>query len=430
VPGYFIMLWGVTRLFGNSELVLRLPSALAGAAAVVGVWAIGRALKRETAAILAAVLMALSPLAVFWSQQVKPEALAVTIAVWSSFLLLAAWRRGGTRWWVAYSLLNVVGLYVFYFHFFVLAAHSVVILAWHARRREWAAALRWLALQCLVCATLAPWLVLALTRGLFGEVAKSHAQMPLSLGQYALESAYGLLAGQPYGGPLGAAVLVLMATLIAVALLRLRRNALTFELSVLGAWLVVPLAALYVLQLIVPTYETRYLLMVIPAFCLVLGISLEELLKSRTLLRLAAVVSTCFVVVFWLRMDIQFYETPLYAHGFREAATYFVNHREDNGIILGLRGEYEMYAYDYYLREPGHYVTTSLPTISDQLRTLKDAGYRGIWLTSYTVGQRLDIEDPLEAVASSTEQLTDHNVRLRYYRFADTVARTAGVATR
>src|SRR5438105_6021728 len=51
VPGYFILLWTVIRLFGDAEWILRLPSAVAGAIAAVGVWAIGRELNWRAGAV-------------------------------------------------------------------------------------------------------------------------------------------------------------------------------------------------------------------------------------------------------------------------------------------------------------------------------------------------------------------------------------------
>src|SRR6187549_386898 len=60
-PLYFWLVWGVTRLFGESELTLRLPSLLAGLALPAMAWLLVRRQelgeKTSLAAILAALLV-------------------------------------------------------------------------------------------------------------------------------------------------------------------------------------------------------------------------------------------------------------------------------------------------------------------------------------------------------------------------------------
>jgi hypothetical protein len=234
-------------------------------------------------------------------------------------------------------------------------------------------------------------------------------------------SADALLAGDARGGSLANLALGIMALILLAAVVRsTREGELKFEFAVIAAWLLVPLIGAYILERIIPAYETRYLLMVVPAFSLLLGFGFEQLLRFRRLLAVAAVVvSGSYLLVFWVLKNREMYANPLYAHGYREAASYFLQNRQDSGIILGLRGDYERNAYDYYLRETGHYLYTSPSAVADQLTALRTGDYNGVWYTSYAVaGPPGAIEGSLETVARPTNLIIEyHTVRLQYFSF-------------
>src|ERR1700687_4805193 len=76
-PLWYVIAWTDARLLGTGEVALRLPSALAGGATVPVVWAIGRELTGRRAALVAAALVAVNPLFVWYSQEARAYALLV-----------------------------------------------------------------------------------------------------------------------------------------------------------------------------------------------------------------------------------------------------------------------------------------------------------------------------------------------------------------
>jgi 4-amino-4-deoxy-L-arabinose transferase-like glycosyltransferase len=78
---YPILLWPLIRVFGTSEAVLRVPAVLAGTASVPAVWWAARRLGyRAAVALGASALLAINPMAIWYSQEARPYALVVLAA--------------------------------------------------------------------------------------------------------------------------------------------------------------------------------------------------------------------------------------------------------------------------------------------------------------------------------------------------------------
>lgn len=151
-PLYFVLAWISARL-GDAPELLRLPSLLAGVAAVPLTYLLGVRTVGRTAALVGAALMALSPFVIFYSTEARAYALMVLLALLSTLALLQALDSGRGRWWVAYALCSCAALYTHYTVVFVLAAQFL-----------WAFATRPASRRALVAATAAavlgfvPWL--------------------------------------------------------------------------------------------------------------------------------------------------------------------------------------------------------------------------------------------------------------------------------
>jgi mannosyltransferase len=127
-PLYYALAWVWTRIFGDAEFGLRSLSALAGIATVPVAWAIARRLAGPRAAAIAGLLIAVSPLLVWFSQEARAYALATLLAT-ISVLCVVGWmqeRRG--RWLAAWALAAALGLATHYFVAFIIAPE--VLLLW------------------------------------------------------------------------------------------------------------------------------------------------------------------------------------------------------------------------------------------------------------------------------------------------------------
>ena len=160
-PLYYIILHGWMKVFGDSELALRGLSILCGVAAVGTVFVIGRRLYSLETGALAAVLVATSPIQIFFSQQGRMYALLALVALLSSYWLWRAVSDGSRRFVVAYGLATLAALYVHNHGLYLLPAHAVVLL-WSGAL--WARPGTWLICGGCVVVGYLPWLPILLAQ--------------------------------------------------------------------------------------------------------------------------------------------------------------------------------------------------------------------------------------------------------------------------
>lgn len=85
-PGFFIILWLWTHLFGIGEIFVRIPSVIFGLLSVYLIYLLGRKVHSKYLGLLAALLLAVNPLHIYYSQEARMYALA-TLAVTINFYL-------------------------------------------------------------------------------------------------------------------------------------------------------------------------------------------------------------------------------------------------------------------------------------------------------------------------------------------------------
>ncbi|WP_446220798.1 glycosyltransferase family 39 protein [Micromonospora sp. IBHARD004] len=125
---YYLLMHGWTALFGDSATALRLPSALAMAAAAGLTARLGERLVDARVGLLAGLLLAVLPGTSRYAQEARPYALATLLAVLATLLLVEALRRPTWTRWAGYAAaVAVLGL-THLIALTLLAAHAVAVL--------------------------------------------------------------------------------------------------------------------------------------------------------------------------------------------------------------------------------------------------------------------------------------------------------------
>lgn len=183
-PLYYLLLHGWRQLTGDSEFGLRALSAFAGVLLVAGTFALGRYLLVEgiLPALLAALIAALHPALIYYSQEARMYELLGLLAILATLSLwwFRPWLAGRNRVWpygLAYLLLAVAGLYTHYFFAAVLLAHNFLIIVWLLVRRVdfKRTLLGWAGLMIMAFLAFLPWLPVFLrqTGGRQGDVGSA-----------------------------------------------------------------------------------------------------------------------------------------------------------------------------------------------------------------------------------------------------------------
>lgn len=127
-PLNFVLAWVTTHL-GSAPDLVRLPSLLAGTAAVPLTYFVGRRAIGRLTGVLAAAAMALNPFMVFYSTDGRAYAVAIAMLLCSTLAMLKAAGSDGNRWWILYGLASALAMYAHYTSAFILAA-QVLWLFW------------------------------------------------------------------------------------------------------------------------------------------------------------------------------------------------------------------------------------------------------------------------------------------------------------
>ena len=133
-PLYFLLLDGWMRVFGGSEAGIRSLSALFGTATIPLAYVIGRRLASPRAGLVAAALVAFSPLLVWFSQEARPYALLVLLTGVSFLLFARALERPSGRVLAGWAVASALAFATHYFAGLVILPELV----WLAYRvRPW-----------------------------------------------------------------------------------------------------------------------------------------------------------------------------------------------------------------------------------------------------------------------------------------------------
>jgi mannosyltransferase len=128
-PLYYVLAWAWVNVFGSGEVGLRSFSALAGTATVPVAYAVGAALGTRRVGVAAAVLVAVSPLLVWYSQEARAYALLALLGGVSLLLAIRARERPDVRRLGAWAVAAVLVVWTHYYGLFLVVVEAAWLLA-------------------------------------------------------------------------------------------------------------------------------------------------------------------------------------------------------------------------------------------------------------------------------------------------------------
>jgi 4-amino-4-deoxy-L-arabinose transferase-like glycosyltransferase len=128
-PLWYVLEWAITRVLGTGAVALRLLSAIGGLATIVVAWAIGSELAGRRAAAAAALLVAVNPLFIWYSQEARAYGLLVLLTALSMLCFLRAFGDPTPRRLTAFAATAALALLTHYFAVFVLAPMIALLVA-------------------------------------------------------------------------------------------------------------------------------------------------------------------------------------------------------------------------------------------------------------------------------------------------------------
>lgn len=356
-PGYYLILSGWRSALGDSEFALRSLSALLGILTVALVYRLGRQYFSRWAGVSAALLAAINPFLVYYSQEARMYVAAATLGA-LSFLLASAWLRssrapnpatGNRRMLVGYCLATAAGLYSHYAFGLVIAAQNLAILgglAFHRVPNNWRRLAVWLGMQAAVLALFLPWLPIAVRHVRTWPATPEFRPWLSGLAEAGRWLTFGRTI-ETAEVPIG----LVAVTLLLVVGLRRRGQTITPLL-----WLIVPVGFMLARGLFSQSYA-KLALVAVPPLALLLGNGLAaagpprwRLAEWPSIVRSGAVVLLgAWVLVDSTRSLRNLYFDPRYARDdYRGIAQSLEsNAGPSDAIILVAPGQLEVFGYYY-----------------------------------------------------------------------------------
>jgi uncharacterized membrane protein len=270
-PLYHLFLHFWMLLFGHSDVALRSLSALFGTISVLLMYKVGTELFDRKTGLAAGVLLAISPLAIWSSQEVRPYGLFLLLSL-ASFLFFIRLLKPGRLHradLLGYCLANILLVYTHAFGCLVIGSQVLYFLIFRKRHASSRRAF-WLALVVMALASL-PWVysvVSALRTDTGAPIEPRTLALPFILWDVFL-AYWGFKAG-------GAVILLAPFCLVLFlgALLRVKKQRVNIlvgmtKTSLLLLWTFIPLIA-YITIMSVSDFMMRWknLIEIAPPICL------------------------------------------------------------------------------------------------------------------------------------------------------------------
>ena len=133
-PAYYVLAWLWAQVFGIGEVGLRSLSALLGTALVPIAYLAGRRLVSPRVGVVAAALVAVNPLLVWYSQEARAYMLLALLGGVSLLLFLHCLDEPGPGALAAWAAVAAVAIATHYFAAFLVVPEALWLLARHRRR--------------------------------------------------------------------------------------------------------------------------------------------------------------------------------------------------------------------------------------------------------------------------------------------------------
>jgi uncharacterized membrane protein len=282
---HFWMLW-----CGQSEFSLRFMSLIPGVLLVPALFSLARRVVDEATGWIAALLAAVSPVGVWYSQEARMYMLLLLLTVLSSYIFWRWTEKPDRKLWITLTLCNVLAVYLHFYAFFIIGFQLLYFFIWWTRQEtRWGILLAGLTSSAIVGAAYLPWARFVFDRL---QADESYFEGTLPVSEVLRKTFIMFSTGHTMleaDALLPATIFLVIAFIGWLIVGRLRRDTLPswddnpFRQSMkVGAaarlylflYLTVPFILLYAVSYARPKFHPRYLLIASPPFLILIAAAL------------------------------------------------------------------------------------------------------------------------------------------------------------
>jgi len=347
-PFFHAILRGWILLFGTSEVSVRLPSVILGIGCVFMTYLIAKKLFEEKTALVAATLLATSPLHIYYSQEARMYMLAAFLASCSVYFFISVIKKDSLPLWFGFIISTALLLYVDYLPYLLIPTY-IIYLSIFRRKIPKSTFISFFPALILVFFLLIPWLIIfpkQLAAGLSASAASPAwsqvvgaanfkdflvAFVKFTIGRISSDNnfVYGL-----FFTPVGMYILFLSL----LSFFRLSPQRVFFWF-----WFIFPTILSFAIAFFIPIFAYFRLIFVLPALSIILasGITTVNWVKlNRILLSIMLLINLGSSIIY-------FGNTKFQRENWKNATKFIEANSTDKTIVL-FELNYSMAPFDYY----------------------------------------------------------------------------------
>jgi mannosyltransferase len=336
-PLHYWLLWGWSRLNGDSEFALRFPSVFLSTLLVPLMYQVGRKLWRKEVGLWAAFITALQPQQIWLAQDVRSMyVLALVGLLGTLWFLPSLLRLGGRKNWLGYVLCGLLALYSHYYAIFALLAQGAYVLETKPTTRH---ALRWLSASIAIALLIVPWAVAVLPVYAGGQLAEP--------GNLPLTDYTSRVFGEVFAGPaFPMATRPILAAAFGVVALAGLLSRIPWRLYLL-AGVLVPFIGIYAIVGLRSIFNAYYFVFAFPALYFLLANGLLSIGQRARWLSIGLLIA---LIVAYAAGLSNYYFDARYSRtrGLRAAVEYITRHAQPGDTFLA---NFPDPVQGYYLRQ-------------------------------------------------------------------------------
>lgn len=335
---YYVFLFFVEKYIGDSEVILRLPSALAGILSIFMMFALGTRFYSRKEGLIAAALVAFAWLPIFYSQEARAYSMLLLFAMISTycwFVLLQQLQNNKLkpRYLIisAYVVSAIIACYLHYFGLLLIALQGLAATIFFLKKRKQLLVI--LAIYSAIVLAYSPWLwILWNDLHLTSFWIKEPTYKAFHTFIRSCFSSYKVFC-----------LAIFLYFYYAARLMSNFRSITKDKFSLLNStfllilWIVVPLVVVYLKSITsTPVFLSKYLIILSPAVYLLLARSITTLPSIKPIFKNTLVIGIIAVLLFSNIFTNGYYSKP-HKQQFREVVAYTVENDkpEYNSLIAG-----------------------------------------------------------------------------------------------
>lgn len=365
-PLHNFILFFVIHTFGDTEFLLRLPSALFGAANIIAIYWVGNLFANRNVALISSFLLAISGFHIWYSQEARSYTLLClisTIVVGSIVKILQG--KSSNLWIFLSSFFSVLLLYSHVYGSFLYASllfamFIIFILNTHQTNSN---IKKWLYFQTITIILFIPASIFLIKNYVYG-ISKGFWIPKLSYISISNELLGISLQSHGLGLPAGLLLYVFLLIYFLNFFKKLKiknfniLNALkenTFQKDfLLLTWFFGPLTIAIIISMLGSSIlHHRYLICILPALIIIASIIIDKLSKKKIINFVFILISVYLLYALSYSRINNFYVYKFFngAHDMRSAVSAYKNYGSNNDCILIYKGRWSV-GLLYYLRDP------------------------------------------------------------------------------